>query len=413
MLSWELPPTIVGGVGMVCAEICKGLCKYDNLTIEYAMPYGPQEHMNFSSNCKVIGVQHQKVNSQFSISHIPTLLSCYQTPEEYEDKYQKVIQIKPGGFKTPKELYGANILQEVQLYAQRVVEMYKDSSFDVIHAHDWTTMLAAIELKKITGIPVIYHVHITEYDKTGNNGGHPEIIEMEKYGLENADSIIAVSNYVKHQLLTRYQADESKIRVVHNAIISDLVKSMNRLTLFEDKKVILFMGRMTLQKGPEYFLRAAKKALEFRQDLIFIMAGGGDMLNKMIDLSFELGINEHVFFHGGAYTRVEAERYYSSSDVFIMPSVSEPFGVVPYEAAVKGTPVIISKQSGISEVFNNSMKVDFWDIDEMAHKILCLLEYDVLHSCIRQNAYNEVDLHTWDNSIQLLVDTYSSIRAKK
>lgn len=413
MLSWELPPAIVGGVGMVCAEICKELSNYNDLEIEYAMPYGPQNHMPFSSNCSVIGVQHQYINSKnFKVTRVPTLLQCYQSPKEYLNVYEEVMNINTGEFKTPKQLYGENILQEVELYANRVVEMFKHRKFDVIHAHDWTTAKAAIELKKVTGIPVIFHVHITEFDKTGNNGGHEKIIEYEKYGLNNCDAIIAVSNYTKNQLINRYHIDEKKIHVVYNAIIGDLVKSMTKYPLFNGKKTVLFMGRMTLQKGPEYFLRAAHKILQYRDDVNFIIAGGGDQLNSIIQLSFDLGVNNNVFFHGGAYTRAEAEKYYSCSDVFVMPSVSEPFGVVPYEAIVKGTPTVISKQSGISEVLKHTLKVDFWDINEMANKIMALLDYDLLYSTIQQNAYTEVDTHTWSKSVNELVSMYRSFEKK-
>ena len=413
MLSWELPPSFAGGVGMVCAEICKELSNYDDIEIQYAMPYGPKNTSKFSSNCNVQGVQFEEINfSNIYITKIPTLLGCYQTPHEYEVTYEEFLNSSVGEFKTSKEIYGENILQEVELYARRIVKKFQNQHFDVIHAHDWTTIRAAIELKKKTGIPIIFHVHITEFDKTGNQGGHPEIMKIEKEGFEQADIIVAVSNYVKHQLISKYNVNPQKIRVVYNAKISDLVKSKSKNQLFENKKTVLFMGRMTLQKGPEYFLRAAKKVLEYRDDVIFVIAGGGDMLQRVIELSYELGINNNVYFHGGAYTRVEAERYYSSSDVFVMPSVSEPFGVVPYEAIVKGTPTIISKQSGISEVLKHAFKVDFWDTDEIAHKILALLEYEPLHNYLSNNAFEEVDSHTWDKSVREIVSLYSLIKHK-
>ncbi len=412
MLSWELPPAIVGGVGMVCAEICRELSKYKDIEIEYAMPYGPMQYLPFSSNCNVIGVQHEEISSKsLKISKIPTLLSCYQTPDEYLDKYSNLFKnIKEGMYKTPKQLYGENILQEVELYAHRILQKYKNHNFDVIHAHDWTTMKAAILLKQLTGVKIIYHVHITEYDKTGNSGGHQEIINLEKYGFDNADSIVAVSNYVKSQLVNKYQVNPNKIQVVYNAMISDLVKSLTKTKILRDKKSVLFMGRMTLQKGPEYFLKAAKKVLDYKKDVNFIVAGGGDMLNQMIELACELEISDNVYFHGGAYSRIEADKYYSSGDVFVMPSVSEPFGVVPYEAIVKGTPVVISKQSGISEVLQNALKVDFWDTDEMAHQILALLEYPAMHQCLQENGYKEIDSHTWEKPVQQLIELYGKFK---
>ena len=413
MLSWELPPAIVGGVGMVCAEIVKELSNYNNIQIEYAMPYGPTNFLPFSKNCNVIGVQHQKIKKKnINISQIPTLLSCYQSPTEYLTKYNETIgiNIQEGIYKTPKEMYGSNILQEVELYAQRIANKYKDEDFDVIHAHDWTTMKAAILLKQLTGKKIIFHVHITEYDKTGNQGGHQKIIDIEKEAFKHADKIVAVSNYVRQQLLEKYEAEDSKIEVVYNAKIGDLVKSLTKDELFEGKKTVLFMGRMTLQKGPEYFLKAAKKVLEYRQDICFVVAGGGDMLEQMIELACHLGISEHIYFHGGSYTRDEAERFYSAGDVFVMPSVSEPFGVVPYEAIVKGTPVVISKQSGISEILQNALKVDFWDTDEMAHQILALIEYPALHHCIKKNGFEEIDSHTWEKPVSQLVNIYDNLK---
>lgn len=413
MLSWELPPSFAGGVGMVCAEICKELSNYKDIEIQYAMPYGTKDISKFTSNCNVQGVQFEEISfSNIYFTKIPTLLGCYQTPYEYEISYEEYLNSSIGEYKTSKEIYGENILQEVELYARRIVKKFQNQYFDIIHAHDWTTMRAAIELKKITGAPIIFHVHITEFDKTGNQGGHPEIMKIEKEGFEHADIIVAVSNYVKQQLVSKYNVNPEKIRVVYNAKISDLVKSKSKGQLFENKKTVLFMGRMTLQKGPEYFLRAAKKVLEYRQDVIFVIAGGGDMLQKVIELSYELGINHNIFFHGGAYTRFEAERYYSNSDIFVMPSVSEPFGVVPYEAIVKGTPTIISKQSGISEVLKHSFKVDFWDTDEIAHKILALLEYGPLHNYLSNNAFEEVDSHTWKESVENLISLYSTIKRK-
>ena len=414
MLSWELPPAYVGGVGMVCAEICRELSKYDNLEIEYAMPYGPANFLPFSSNCNVIGVQHQKMDfKNINFAKIPSLLSCYETPDEYLSKYHKFltegVDLREGVYKTPKELYGKNIMQEVELYAQRVANMYKDKHFDVVHAHDWTTMKAALLLKELTGVKVIYHVHITEYDKTGNQGGHPEIIEIEKEGIQKADKVVAISQYIRNQLLEKYEADDSKIEVVYNAKIGDLVKTLTKTKLFENKKTVLFMGRMTMQKGPEYFLYCAKKILEYRQDVIFVVAGGGDQLKRMIELSCDLGISDNVFFHGGAYNRDDANKYFGSADVFVMPSVSEPFGVVPYEAMVKGTPVVISRQSGISEILNNAFKVNFWDTDEMAHRVLGLLDYPALHDSMTINGFNEVDSHTWEGPVKKLTNIYSNL----
>ena len=414
MLSWELPPAYVGGVGMVCAEIVKELSKYEDISIEYAMPYGPKQLLPFSNNCEVIGVQHEKVSKNLSTTKIPSLLSCYQSSSQYLNAYNEFLNFEESRHKGPNEMYGSNILQEVELYAQRIVKRYANEEFDVIHAHDWTTMKAAILLKQLTGKKIIFHVHITEFDKTGNNGGHQSIIELEKEGFYHADIIVAVSQYVKSQLVNRYGVDECKIKVIYNARVDDLVKNLARVDLFNNSnKTVLFMGRMTLQKGPEYFLRAAKRVLEFREDVNFVVAGGGDMLEQMIELSCELGISNNVYFHGRAFSRTDAQRYFSGGDVFVMPSVSEPFGVVPYEAIFQGIPVIISKQSGISEVLQNAFKVDFWDIEDIAHKVLGLLEYPQMHSCMKKNGEIEIISHNWEEPVKQLNDVYYSCKTNK
>ena len=292
-----------------------------------------------------------------------------------------------------KTIYGQNILKEVDLYAQRVAKTCKDKDFDVIHAHDWTTIPAALLLKKITGKPVVLHVHITEFDKTGGEGGDQRIYDIEQMGYEGSDIIVPVSNFTKKRLLTSYNVDPSKLKVIHNGGISDMELTLGRK--FSNEKIVLFAGRMTLQKGPEYFLRAAKRVLELEPQTKFIMIGSGDQLPEMIELAHDLGISNSVIFHG-KYTRDEANYFFSIANCFVMPSVSEPFGIVPLEAVAKGTPAIISRQSGISEVLHHSLKVDFWDNDEMAHKILSLLRYETLNSHLREEAHKHFDKFSWE-----------------
>jgi glycosyltransferase involved in cell wall biosynthesis len=403
MLGWEFPPFFVGGVGIVCYELTKSLSNFSDIDIEYVMAYGPEENkisnnLNISSANKVF-----KSKKNISITKFQSMLYAYDGPSEYLKRFSKILEKQCGNseFKSIKEIYGANLITEVYMYAQKVVLHYENSDFDVIHAHDWTTVPAAIALKEKTGKPIIYHVHITELDKTGGNGGHPEVFKIEKEGFEVCDKLVCVSNFVRNRLINDYGVDGSKIEVIHNGGISDLEHNLHSDSdLFSHKKdtkrdkVVLFAGRMTLQKGPEYFLKSAKKVLEYEPDTKFVLIGSGDMFSQIIELSLELGISKSVFFHG-SYTRDEASEFFSRADVFVMPSVSEPFGIVPIEAVVKGTPTIISMQSGISEVLNNCFKVNFWDVDEMAHKILCLLRYDNLHSHMKELAFSELDNFDW------------------
>lgn len=417
MLGWEFPPFFAGGVGMVCAELTKALSVYEKLQLEYVMAYGPDED-RIQKNLKVTSAgasKYYNFTKNINIKKIPTTLYVYDNSLSYIKRNKEYImsaQALNSKQKDIKSLYGENMISEVYLYAQRVAAIYKDrTDFDVIHAHDWTTIPAALLLKQLTGKPVIFHVHITELDKTGGMGGHEKVFEIEKLGIAGSDILLAVSNFTKGRLINDYGADPSKIRVVHNGGVSDLAKSLdtNKYNFFDGGKIILFAGRVTMQKGPEYFLRAAKKVLEYEPNTKFVFAGGGDLLDDMVRLSCDLNLGKNIFFHGGNYSRDDANKYFTMADVFVMPSVSEPFGIVPFEAIAKGTPTIISKQSGISEVLNHTFKVDFWDIDEMAHKILAFVKYDVLHQEMRINGYNSIDNHTWDEPAKKIVGIYDEL----
>ena len=406
MLGWEFPPFFAGGVGIVCYELTKALGKFEDLEIEYVMAYGPQDQ-KIGKNIKLKSAANKKTQlKNLSINKIDTLLYTYDNPLSYEERLEKLLELNENERKTIKDIYGQNLLHEVFLYSQRILHLYKNEKFDVIHAHDWTTIPAALLLKKATGKPIIFHVHITELDKTGGMGGHDEVFKIEKLGFEKADILIAVSNFVKNRLVKDYGINPDKIQVVHNGGISDLRQSLvSTSTLLPGTRVVMFAGRMTLQKGPEYFLHAARRVLEHEPNTVFLMIGSGDMLPKMMTLANDLGIGRNVLFHG-EYTRDEADNFFERADVFVMPSVSEPFGIVPLEAVSKGTPTIISNQSGISEVLINSLKVDFWDTDNMAHKIISLLRYNNLHEHMKTLAYSELQFFNWDRPANQIHDLY-------
>jgi glycosyltransferase involved in cell wall biosynthesis len=413
MLGWEFPPYFAGGVGIVCYELTKALIEnFSDITIEYVMAYGPKKK-EINNSFKITSANTSKIlKSQLSIKKVSTLLYSYDSVKEYEERRFKILdnQIEENSpKKTINEIYGKNLLEEVYLYSLRIESLYSNKKFDIIHAHDWTTVPAAIKLKKKTGKPFIFHVHITELDKTGGKGGWDEIFKIEKEGFYHADSIIAVSNFVKNRLINNYGVDPNKIIVIHNGGISDLLPSLSsKSSLLPFSKMVLFAGRMTLQKGPEYFVKAAKKVLEYDQSILFVMIGDGDMLEKIIQLTLELGVYKNFYFHG-RYSRKEAEEFFSRADVFVMPSVSEPFGIVPLEAVVKGTPTIISKQSGISEVLHNSLKVDFWDVDEMAHKILALLYYPSLYNHIKIHSFKEIEKFNWRYPAKKTYNVYNTL----
>lgn len=412
MLGWEFPPFFAGGVGIVCYELTKALSKRNDIEITYVMPYGPK---NLKSHVRLLAANNIVSNSKIKIKTINSLLSAYINQEEYSRKLlevEKELKFKEGDYDISKDntfkLYGANLLEEVYRFAEKLKIIALQEDFDIIHAHDWTTFPAAIALKELTGKPIIVHVHITEFNKSGGLGFNKQIYDIEKEGMEKADAVIVVSNLVKNICIEKYNINPGKIFVVHNANVE-----MNQSMDFDSKikkynKIVLFAGRITLQKGPEYFIDAAKKVLEYRNDVLFIMAGSGDMLNRMINKAAQLGISDKFIFHG-FYTREDAEKFFSMADVFVMPSVSEPFGVVPLEAMIKKTPTIVSKQSGVSEILNHTLKVDFWDTEEMANKILALLNYNPLHDELRNRGYQEAVSLTWDMPAQKCMDIYNRL----
>jgi len=429
MLGWEFPPFFAGGVGMVCYEIAKEIStRHNNLFIEYVMPIGPKnKHFsnNFNINSTFVSIEEIKLISKklgietnnFNLTKIQSNISFYDSFSSYEKRLELLKfnylfgeNINLSLTRNKFNLYGSNLLEEIYIFSQKVYEKYKNFDFDIIHAHDWTTILAGIRLKKETGKPFILHVHITEFDKNAGNYGDPRIIEIEKLGFNNADKIICVSEFTKNRLISNYGINENKITIIHNGGISELkaeIKQKNN----KKEKIVLFTGRITQQKGVEYFIRTAKKVLQYYKNVKFVIAGTGDQLNSMIELSKELGIEEKIFFHG-FYNRDEADMLFSKADVFVMPSVSEPFGIVPLEAVAKGTPTIISKQSGVSEVLNNCFKIDFWDINKMSEKIISLLKYESLNDEMRILANKEYSYLLWNEPVNKMIKLYNSVIQK-
>ena len=406
MLGWEFPPYFAGGVGMVCYELTKEFSKRDDVEITYLMPFGPNE---LGQNYVKLMVANNLISDKhIKIMKINSLLCAYDTWESYEDKIKKIkfsLRTIDGG--PTKTLYGHNLLEEVYRFAEKAKLVAMLENFDVIHAHDWTTFPAAIKIKEITGKPFIAHVHITEFDKSGGQGANPDIYKIEREGMHAADKVIVVSNFVKNNIMNRYGVPEDKIRVVHNGGV-EMSDSKGDLKIDEDCKYVLFAGRVTLQKGPEFFVEAARRVLEKEDNVKFILAGSGDQLNKVIEMAAEYGM-ANKFMFTGFYNRNEAEKLFSMADVFVMPSVSEPFGIVPLEAMYKGTPTIISNQSGVSEVLNHCMKVDFWDIDEMANKILGVIKYKPLSNTLSENGLKEIQSFTWDKPAEKCINVYSEV----
>lgn len=408
MLGWEFPPFFAGGAGIVCYELTREMVKIDDVDLTYVMPSGPDE----------LTEQHLRVliadrfeGKKISFKKIPSLMGAYMTQDSYVEERQRLIRSGKLSMKGDNtlNLYGATLLEDVYNFVGGVSEIIDNEEFDVIHAHDWTTFPAAIYASEQMKKPLIVHIHITEFDKSGGNGADPHIYSIEKEGMDKADKIITISEKVKRGLIENYHIDPSKIEIVYHAKIDVGPDKDFVFPKFKDKnKVILYAGRMTLQKGPDYFVEAAAKVVNFYDNVIFIMAGSGDQMNQMIKRTVELGIQDKFLFHG-FYTRDDANKFFSMADVFVMPSVSEPFGLVPFEAISKNTPTIISKQSGVSEILSNVLKVDFWDTDKMANQIVSILRHNELSNTMKKEGLSEVNKLTWDKPARRCVDIYKEL----
>ncbi len=398
MLGWEFPPYFAGGVGTVCYELTRGLAR-KGVDVTYIMPHGPDDVSSEHVRLLVADREMQKVKT----IRVGSTVTPYVSKEEYAWNMQNIPNLM--GRRTGK-LYGDDLLQEVHRFAAAVCAIAQEEDFDVIHAHDWTTIPAALALKKLTGKPVVLHVHITEFDKTGGEHADPEVYAIEHKGFHNADIVIAVSNFVKRRLMNQYYVPEDKIRVVHNAVEFDH-KQLEIIPerIGDNDKIVLFLGRVTLQKGPDYFLDAAQKVLQLMPNVKFVMAGSGDMLPRMIEKAANLGIGHKVIFPGFV-SRSEGDRLYRMADLFVMPSVSEPFGIVPLEAMRQGTPAIVSKQSGVSEVIHHALKVDFWNVDDLANKIVASLTYGDLHNTLKHQGTIEVQSFTWETPAEHCIRIY-------
>jgi len=397
MFGWEFPPFNSGGLGTACQGLTKGLSS-KGIDITFVLPQKVNLNVDY---LKLVFGDKKKHKNCYVIN---SLLQAYSTSESYEKKFL---------FESEEQIaYGNNLFEEVERYESIAENIAMNEEFEIIHAHDWLTFKAGVAAKKVSGKSLVVHVHATEFDRTAGNGNNQYIYEIEKYGMENADLIIAVSNFTKNKIIDHYGISPDKIRVVHNSVEFENYSLEKIHKLKEHNKIVLFLGRLTIQKGPDYFLYAAKKILEKNHNVIFIIAGNGDMEKFLIQKAAELGISDRVLFTG--FLRGEdIFKAYQMADVYVMPSVSEPFGITPLESIAHGTPVIISKQSGVSEVLNHCLKVDFWDIDELSNKIISVLNYKELHQALIENSSKELEKMNWEKSAQNCIDVYNELKGGK
>ncbi|MAW41985.1 MAG: hypothetical protein CMJ30_06190 [Phycisphaerae bacterium] len=302
--------------------------------------------------------------------------------------------------------YGENLREQVERFTQFCVESLATRHFDVIHAHDWMTYEAGLALRALTGKPLVVHVHSTEFDRSGEHG-NPEVLAIESRGIREADQVICVSALTRNLVVSRYAAPAERCRVIYNGVeLSD--DSPGPSEIRRDDRIVLYFGRITYQKGPEFFMAAAKKVLEHTSNVKFVVAGSGDQAERMIRMAAELGIGDRVLFTGFLRGR-DISRVFSLADLYVMPSRSEPFGIAPLEAMSHGVPVLISKTSGVSEVLTHALKVDFWDIEDMASKIVAVLKYPPLSQHLKDHGRFEVRRITWDGAAQKCIQVYNKV----
>ena len=423
MFGWEFPPHIAGGLGTACEGIVKGLA-HNGVETLFVMPSASGDEDQSATtilNASDVEVQNVSTTVEEFINktkyvYVDSSLVPYVDPEEYfsaieEMKREGKLQTTVGfgqKFKFSGK-YGATLMEEVARYAQvgGTLAMQYADRFDVIHAHDWLTYLAGIAAKELTGKPLVVHVHATSYDRGDEKHIDTRVLDIETRGMQAADRVVTVSDLTRNIVINRYHIDPAKVVTVHNAVDFRGRENLQVERGVRDK-VVTFLGRITFQKGPEYFIEAAAKVLKRTDGVRFVMAGSGDMMNRAIRQVARLGISDRFHFTG--FLRgADVQKMFALSDVYIMPSVSEPFGISPLEAMRTGVPSIISHQSGAAEVLKYAFKVDFWDVDAMADDIYALLQYPVLSEFAAKKGYDEVNELKWNNATAKLKKVYESL----
>lgn len=408
MFGWEFPPHISGGLGTACYGLTKALLK-TNTEIIFVVPraFGDEEAgairlVNASDIQVDIREEMYKEHwKNISFLEINSTLLPYLGESEYLNLMEQLEHgVEPQTLAVTSQRYqfsggyGKNLMEEVRRYALVASAVASSHEFDIIHSHDWLTYMAGIEAKRVSGKPLVVHMHATEFDRSGENI-NTWVYEIERNGMEAADKVIAVSNLTRKIVINRYGINPHKVITVYNGVEPNEVLNLPPPPRQVKEKIVTFLGRITYQKGPEYFIEAAHKVLQRDPGVRFVMAGSGDLLTKMIRRVAQLGIADRFHFTG-FLKGDDVDKMFGMSDVYVMPSVSEPFGISPLEAMRSNVPVIISKQSGVSEILEYALKIDFWDVDAMADAIYALLHYEALPGMFKKYGKAEVDNIKWD-----------------
>ena len=459
MLGWEFPPFISGGLGTACYGLTKALSRHQ-IEVVFVLPKNVASHA--VGHVRLLSPEQSSKSSRNGAPSIPGDPKAMQALESAgvglpgdglagdEGLRRVTFRAAPVGAASPYQsaggrihsrigapgflaqrsndpdaapegtpghplgyprenvVYAGDLIDEARRYAHFCVQLAAREQFDIVHAHDWLTYPAGLAVAAVTGKPLVVHVHSTEFDRAGENV-HDQVYDIERRGMLGAMRVICVSHLTKSIIQHRYGVDPAKIDVVYNGIDSangqTALRALERNMIRKGDKIVLFLGRITMQKGPEYFVAAARKVLEKFDSVKFVMAGSGDKIEEIIELADAQGISHKILFTGFLRGN-DVEKVFRMADVYVMPSVSEPFGIAPLEAISHDVPVIISKQSGVAEVLTHALKVDFWDVDEIANKIIAVLKHPPLSTTLRQHADIEVRKLTWDDAARRCQSVY-------
>tara|TARA_Y100000310_G_scaffold91177_2_gene88478 strand:+ start:7500 stop:8726 length:1227 start_codon:yes stop_codon:yes gene_type:complete len=401
MFGWEFPPFSKGGLGTACHGLTRGLTNH-GAEVTFVLPKAPKDADG--GHVKLLKANNLKLWHSLKIKQVDSLLTEYVSSKVYDERAEGYLHhVRADG---GEKLYGEDLHGEVWRYGKVAGLIAKHEDHDVIHAHDWMSFQAGMEAKKHSGKPLVVHVHATEFDRTGGHNINEYVYNLEKEGMNAADRVVTVSDYTKQMVVNKYGIDPGKVEVVHNAVEFTHFEAESKID--DGDKVVLFLGRITIQKGPDWFLYAAKRVLEKYPDVKFVFAGEGDMEAMIINKAAELGMADKVLF-SGFLKGPDIDRAYKMANLYVMPSVSEPFGITPLEAMRNGTPVLMSKQSGVSEVVQHCLKCDFWDVDEMANMMTSVLQYGALQEQLAENGGQEVLKFNWDKPAAKCLELYDQI----
>lgn len=412
MFGWEFPPHILGGLGTASYGLTKGMWENGDMDITFVIPkpWGdePQQYAKIiGANCTPIA--WRDVNWDYVKGRIGNVMD----PQLYFDLRDHIygdfnyMNTNDLGCLEFSGRYPDNLVEEINNYSIVAGVIARTLDFDVIHSHDWLTYPAGIHAKQVTGKPLVIHVHATDFDRSRGNV-NPTVFNIEKDGMDHADHICTVSNLTRRTVIEKYGQPPEKVTTVHNAV-EPLSEELLNLTIPpKHDKVVTFLGRITMQKGPEYFVEAAAQVLAKVKNVQFVMAGNGDMMEKMIRLAAKRNISDRFHFTGFLKGKQVYEML-KASDVYIMPSVSEPFGISPLEAMQMGVPSIISKQSGCAEILNNVIKVDYWDTNAIADAIYSIIKYPAMYKQLREHGLQEVSQIVWKKAGKKVIDIYKGL----